>query len=137
MSNSEVTSQERQESVAFWRRHQAALQDAKLCSEDAMRWLHIYTQPNNIGYESGMLRPGKMGQWDLYDETMETLSLDERLLISGLSAGEVAISDRDQRYGLNPSSPNYAREVADVESLEAMDGAELDREIARLETLVS
>jgi hypothetical protein len=131
-----VTLQERQETLAFWRRHEAALQADNLCDEEAMRWLHIYTQPDNIGYEFGMLRPGKMGQWDLYDLTMEMLSQDQRLLISGLSASEVAASDRDMAYGLDPRSATYQNEVAEVERLEAMSPNELDREIARLEALV-
>lgn len=137
MSTCEVTRQERQESISFWRQHEAVLQEGKLCDEEAMRWLHIYTQPNNIGYEFGMLRPGKMGQWDLYDNTMEMLSQDQRLLISGLSAGEVTASDRDERYGLDPSDPNYLQEVASIERMQAMSPEELDNEIARLEALVS
>ncbi len=137
MSTREVTEQERMEFVAFWRQHKAALLAGNVCSEEAMKCLHTYTQPDNVGYEFGMLRPGKLGQWDLYDITLELLPEKERLLISGLSAREVAISDRDQQYGLNPEDPNYQKEVARVERMQAMSPEELDCEIARLEALLS
>lgn len=59
-----------------------------------MKWFNIYTAPKNIGYEFGELRPGKLGQWDLYhwltDPKVNACGKKEAIFASGLTAQEVA-----------------------------------------------
>lgn len=142
---SKVSEKERMDSVAFWRRHESALRENKLVSEEALRWLSIYTQPDNIGYEQGGIRPGELGKWNLYYNTMEMLPQNERLLISGLSASKVAAEEEKDEfrhtYGLDPDNPDRQGEIAEIERqnrmLDAMSDEEQDAYIAQLEQLLA
>ena len=130
-----VSEKEMVGTLAFWGAQKAALEKSKLVSDEALRWLSIYTQRGNIGDEQGQIRPGKLGLWDLYYETEGVgLSQSERLLISGLSAEEVAGEERREELGheyyINPDDP---AEVREIECMEAMSPAELAAHIASLE----
>lgn len=87
-----VTERERAEAVSFWRQRGKALNGNPSVSVECLLCLSIYTQPNCIGYGQGKIRPGKLGQWDMYYFlTLDTEATDtEALLISGLTATEVA-----------------------------------------------
>lgn len=137
MTQRVVTQQELQDTLAFWRRHEDALQDSHRVSDDALYWLRLYTKPSSIGYDFSQIRPGKLGQWDIFEMLVECLSFEDRLLISGLSTEEVARTELDDAYGLNPEDPRYEQDRTQIEHLEALTPVQLDTEISQLEGALS
>lgn len=131
----EVTPEERTEFARFWSAQRAAIKER--VSEETMGWFNLYTEGDNIGYEQGQLRPGKLGQWDLYWSMTGEQSLgcdqNETLIASGLTAAEVAEEARHHHLWEQHVDPNDPREVAQYERLKRMGPDEIDAEIARLE----
>jgi hypothetical protein len=75
-----------------------------------------------------------MGQWDMYDKFMaEGFSEEERMLVCGLTAGEIADSNRRFELEARGIDPDNAKEVAQAAMLDAMTPEQLDNEIERLE----
>jgi len=129
-----VTEKEMGATVKYWRQHLDALQKNDLVKPDVISFVSEATQADNIGYDSGQIRPGNMGQWDIYDLLLEFgCSEEERLLTSGLTADEVAEEERREKLRSRCVNPDDPRAVADYERLEAMSPEELNEEIAHLE----
>lgn len=137
MALPKVTPEEKADAARFWRDHLEALQNKDLLKPRVVSFVGSATQADNIGYEPGQIRPGKLGQWDLYDLLREFgCSEEECLLASGLTAGEVAAEERREelrRCGVNPDDP---QDVAEFERMEAMSPEEINTEVARLEKLL-
>lgn len=134
-----VSGREMADTLDFWRRHKAALEKDGLVGENALQYLRAYLKRESIGYELWQIRPGKHGQWDVYFGAEGIgLSLTERLLISGLSAEEVAREERREKllhkWCIDPDDPAQVREI---EHLEAMSPSELDAEIELLKALLA
>lgn len=134
----EVTARERMESYLFWMTQRQAIEGR--VSERTMYWFNLYTGKDNIGYEQGQLRPGKLGQWDLYywltDHEIRC-DKNEALIASGLTAAEVAEEERRDSYRENGVDPDDKAEVAMFEHLKGMSPEELDAEINRLKALLA
>lgn len=66
-----------------WDEHKKNL-EGKI-SKQARQVLDFFTVPSNIGFEQGQVRPGELGQYDVFYMSLEWgLTEDERRLISGL-----------------------------------------------------
>lgn len=130
-----VTDEEKEQFFLFWNTQRQAIKG--LVSEKTMGCFNLYTEKDNVGYEFGQLRPGKLGQWDLY-WTMtgeQSLGCDQRetMIASGITAAEVAEEGRREYYrgcGVNPDD-QFA--VVQFDRLQGMSPEELNAEIVRLE----
>mgnify|MGYP001612445239 CR=1 FL=1 len=131
----EVTAEERKQFFFFWLEQRQAIEGR--VSEQTMRWFNIYTAKDNVGYEFGQLRPGKLGQWDLYWNMTGEQSVgcdeNETLIASGLTATEVAEERRRERLRMNCVDPDDPRDVAMFDRLHGMSHEQLEVEITNLE----
>ncbi len=130
----EVTSDDRRQFIEFWGKQRQAIEGR--VSPETMRYFNDYTASDNVGYEMGQLRPGKLGQWDLYGwlTDMEIgCDKNEALIASGLTAAEVAEEEKRSHYEAHCIDPDDAAEVADFERRQQLTPAELDAEIVKLE----
>ena len=138
MKSTEITAKQREEFFAFWLEQRRAIEGR--VSEETMRWFNTYTEKDNVGYEFGQLRPGKLGQWDLYWNLTGEQSVgcdeNEALIASGLTATEVAEEKRREYYRARFVNPDSPLEIAEFERINAMKPTELNSEIARLEALL-
>lgn len=135
MNNDSISDRERTEFFFFWRTQRLAIMDR--VSEKTMHWFNVYTAKNNIGYGFGQLRPGKLGQWDLYGYLTGDQSLgcdeNETLIACGLTVAEVADQKRRECLRMNNVDPDNRFEVAMFNQFQGMSPEQLDEEIARLE----
>jgi hypothetical protein len=131
----EITVEEKRQFFYFWTTQRNAIKDH--VSEKTMLWFDIYTARDNVGYEFGQLRPGKLGQWDLYWNLTgeQSVGCDENevLIASGLTATEVAEEKRREHYRGNCVNADDSMEVAMFERLMDMSPDALAAEIDRLE----
>lgn len=131
----EITDEEKKQFFFFWMTQRQAIKGR--VSEETMYWFDAYTAKDNVGYEFGQLRPGKLGQWDLYWNMTGKQSVgcdeNETLIASGLTAAEVAEEKRGEHYRGNGVNPDNQLATAMFDRLQGMSLAELDTEIARLE----
>lgn len=130
----EITAEEKEQFFFFWMTQRQAIEGR--VSEQTMYWFNAYTAKDNVGYEMGQLRPGKLGQWDLY-HWLTDLEIhcdeNEALIASGLTAAEVAEEKRREHYREHCVDPDNQFEVAMFEQLQSMSPEQLDAEIERLE----
>jgi hypothetical protein len=134
----EVTREERRQFHSFWATQRRAIEGR--VSEKTMRWVNIYTAKENVGFEMGELRPGKLGQWDLYHWLTDLeINCDENeaLFASGLTATEVAEEKGREYFEENYVDPDNPREIATFERLRGMGPAELNEEIGHLEAILA
>jgi hypothetical protein len=134
-----VTTQEREEFFTFWLIQRNAIQGK--VSDETMRWFNIYTDHNNVGYEFGQLRPGKLGQWDLYWALTGDQSVgcneSETILASGLTVAEIAEEKRREGYRDHGVNADNAIAVAVFERINRMNPDELDSVIMQLEQRIA
>ncbi len=127
---------EAQASVEFWARHFNALQNIEGLSEEGLSSLRSITSPLNIGDGENQIRPGEMGKWDVFsDPLICELPRIEQLLLSGLSAGEVAADEYRWRLhdaGVDPDNPT---EVVEFERIQNMGPEEIATSLEHLEAL--
>lgn len=134
----EVTPEERNEFVRFWSAQRRAIEGR--VSSKTMSYFNDYTANDNVGYEMGQLRPGKLGQWNLYywlTDIEIRCDKNEALIASGLTAAEVAEEERREYYRENYVDPDNKLEILDFERQKNMSMEELDAEIAHLEALLA
>ena len=139
MKNTEmkqVSQAEREQFFDFWSKQRQAIQGH--VSEKTMEWFNIYTAHNNVGCEFGQLRPGKLGQWDLFwwltgPQSQNICGEAEAMLVAGLTAAEVAEEKRREHYRENYVDPDDQFAIAQFERTKRMSPSELDAEILRLE----
>ncbi len=138
MSTTEITTKDREEFFAFWLKQRRAIEGR--VSEETMQWFNAYTDKDNVGYGFAQLRPGKLGQWDLYWNLTGEQSVgcdeNEAMIASGLTATEVAEEKRREYYRARFVDPDSPLEIAEFERINAMKPTELNSEIARLEALL-
>jgi hypothetical protein len=131
----EITDEEKKQFFFFWMTQRQAIEG--LVSEKTMFWFNTYTAKDNVGYEFGQLRPGKLGQWDLYWNMTGEQSIgcdeNETLIASGLTAAEVAEEKRREHYRGNCVDPEDRLATAMFDRLQGMSPEQLDAEISRLE----
>lgn len=131
----EITDEEKEQFNLFWMTQRRAIEGR--VSDKTMHWFNAYTAKDNVGYEFGQLRPGKLGQRDLYHNLTGEQSVgcdeNETLIASGLTAAEVAEEKRREHYRENGVNPDNQFSVALFEQYQNMTPEELDAEIARLE----
>lgn len=131
----EITPEEKEQFFFFWMTQSQAIQGR--VSDKTMYWFNIYTAKDNIGYGFGQLRPGKLGQWDLYWNMTGEQSVgcdeNETLIASGLTAAEVAEEKRREHLRENCVNPDDNLEIVTFELLQGMSPEQLDAEISRLE----
>ncbi|MBI1833623.1 MAG: hypothetical protein HYR90_02240 [Candidatus Andersenbacteria bacterium] len=132
----EITVEEREQFFRFWMTQRRAIEGH--LSAETLYWFNVYTTKENVGYEFGQLRPGKLGQWDLYWNLTGEQSVgcdeNETLIASGLTAAEVAEDKRREHYRENCVNPDDPFEIAMFDRLQDMSPEQLEIEIARLET---
>jgi len=131
----EITTEVKKQFNLFWMTQRKAIKGR--VSVKTMYWFNAYTERDNVGYEDGQLRPEKLGQWDLYWSLTGEQSIgcdeNETLIASGLTAGEVAESERREYYRDNLVNPDNKLEIAWFNRVKGMSPAQLDAEITRLE----
>ena len=132
----EITPEEKKQFFFFWMTQRKAIEGR--VSEQTMCQFDIYTEKDNVGYEFGQLRPGKLGQWDLYwtlaGEQGIGCDKNEALIASGLNAAEVAEEKRREHYREQCVNPDDQFEIANFERIQRMTPEQLDIEIASLES---
>jgi hypothetical protein len=133
-----VTREEQAEVWSWWECHIESLQKKGGVTPNGLEALRIrVADPDQIGYGQGQIRPGKLGQWDVfYELEMWGIPRAERLLLAGLSNLEVRAEEEKEElrsYGIDPDNPD---EVAEHQCLKNMTPQELDTEIQRLESLL-
>lgn len=136
MSDQEVTSQERAEFVRFWRQQREGIVD--MVSAETLEYFDIYTASDNVGYEMGQLRPGKLGQWDLYfwlTDLEVGCPENEAILASGLTAAEVEEEKKREDLLEACVDPDNPEEVFNYRIMKEMTPEQLNAEIKRLENL--
>lgn len=123
------------ESWLWWQNHMNSLNghvpDAEL---QKLAWL--VGELKSFGFEQGSTRPGSLGQWDVYYTLRYDFACHHALLMSGLSANEIAKAERNlelEHAGVNPDDP---QDVADYEAIQAMSPEERDKWIAHLEAML-
>ncbi len=130
-----TTDEEKKQFFLFWSNQRQAIQGR--VSEQTMYWFNIYTERNNVGFNFGQLRPGKLGQWDLYWNLTGAQSIgcdeNEVLIASGLTAAEVAEEKRREHYRDKCVDPDNPFAIERFEILQGMSPEQLDSEIMRLE----
>ncbi len=138
MDMPKVTAEQKAEFRKFWGDHMETLRTDTTIRFEVISYLSMLVQADNVGFDQGEVRPGELGQWDVYYELQEIFSKEERLLASGLSAGKIAQAERrdhlEHTCCIDPDNP---LEVAMIERLDAMSSSELDAEIARLESTLA
>ncbi|KKS28844.1 MAG: hypothetical protein UV60_C0028G0008 [Parcubacteria group bacterium GW2011_GWA2_43_11] len=132
----EITPEEKEQFFLFWQAQRQAIEDR--VSEKTMHWVRAYTARDNIGYEFGQLRPGKLGQWDLYcnltgEQSAIGCDENETLVACGLNAAEIAEENRREYYRMICVNPDDKLEIAMFDRFQHMSPEEFDDEIARLE----
>jgi len=85
----------------------------------------LYTATDNVGYDFGQLRPGKLGRWDLFHtlagpQSQNICDETEAMIACGLTASEVAEEKRHEYYRENGVNPGNLLEIAAFERLERM-----------------
>ena len=136
MKNREVSQAEREEFFNFWSAQRQAIQGR--VSEGTMEFVKLYTSPSGVGYEFGQLRPGKLGQWDLFHEltgpqSQNICDENEAMVACGLTATEIAEEKRREYYREHSIDPDDKLAIAQFERTKRMSSTELDAEIGRLE----
>lgn len=129
-----VTEEEKKQFFFFWKTQYNAIKD--LVSARTLAMFNAYTEKNNVGYDLGELRPGKLGQWDLYNwltDPENHCDKNEALIASCLSASEVAEEERRQQCHEDGVDPDSKREIVAFERLKGMSPEQLEIEIANLE----
>jgi hypothetical protein len=131
----EITPEEKKQFFFFWMTQRKAIEGR--VSEQTMHWFNIYTDKDNVGYEFGQLRPGKLGQWDLYWALTSEQSIgcdeNETLIASGLTVVEVAEAKRREHYRELCVDPDDQLAIAEFEKIQSMSPEQLDSEITRLQ----
>jgi len=132
----EITAEEKKQFFLFWMTQRQAIEGC--VSEETMCWFNAYTAKENVGHEFGQLRPGKLGQWDLYWNLTGLLQItgcnkNEALIVSGLTAVEVDEEKRREHYRENCVDPGDQLATAMFDRLQGMSTEQLDAEIVRLE----
>src|SRR3989344_6005155 len=116
----EITAEEKKQFFFFWMTQRQAIEGR--VSDETMYWFNAYTAKDNVGYEFGQLRPGKLGQWDLYFNLTGEQSVgcdeNETLIASGLTAAEVAEEKRREHYRENYVNPDDQLEIAMFERIQ-------------------
>ena len=132
----EITDEEKNQFFFFWLTQRQAIKGR--VSDETMYWFNTYTAKDNVGYGFGQLRPGKLGQWDLYWNLTGEQSVgcdeNETLIASGLTAVEVAEEKHREHYRGNCVNPDDRLATTMFDRLQGMSPEQLDAEIARLET---
>jgi hypothetical protein len=131
----EITAEEKKQFFFFWLTQRQAIEGR--VSDKTMYWFNAYTAKDNVGYGFGQLRPGKLGQWDLYWNLTGEQSVgcdeNETLVVSGLTAAEVAEEKRREHYRENCVDPDDQLAIAVFNRFQSISPEQLDVEIARLE----
>lgn len=135
-NNRTVTKVERDAFFDFWSNQKVAVKGH--VSEGTLEFMNLYTSPTGVGYEFGQLRPGKLGQWDLFWElsgpqSQNICEENEAMIACGLTASEVAEGQRQEFYREHYVDPDDRLAVAQFERMKRMSPSELDTEIQRLE----
>ena len=131
----EISNADRKTFVEFWARRKKIITGK--VSENTMKWFKIYTDLRNIGYEFGELRPGKLGQWDLYgwliDPEINICSKDEAMLVTGLTMQEITEQERRDHLENHGVDPDNLSEIAYHEMLQDMSPRQIKQHISKLE----
>lgn len=135
-SKGTVTQAEQEHFFDFWSEQKEAVRGR--VSESTLEFMNLYTSPSGVGYEFGQLRPGKLGQWDLFYEltgpqSQNICDENEAMIACGLNATEVAEEQRREYYRGNCVDPDDQLAVAQFQRIKRMSPPELDAEIQRLE----
>src|SRR3989344_4970758 len=80
---------EKRKSVNFWKDQICLLRNLGM-REGALQELALLVEPRNIGVEQGQIRPGFLGQWDVYYSLNGQMSEVECVALSGLPAVAIA-----------------------------------------------
>ena len=131
-----VSPTEREEFLAFWQGQKEAIRGR--VSKDVLGFIDLYTSPSGVGYEFGQLRPGRLGQWDLFwmlagPQSQNVCTENEAMIACGLTATEVAEAERQEYYRGHDVDPYNPLDVACFDRITRMSPVELDAEIERLE----
>jgi len=131
--NASVSNEELYQSLNFWRAHHTRLADEgtppKLLEE-------IPLTSERIGFGQGQIRPGELGQFDVFYASEPYHSLQDRLLISGLSEDKVKETEREQEmkdFGWDPDNPE---DVKEYEYFNSMTRPEAEAQLVVLEKLL-
>lgn len=124
----EVSREEKQKWFYWWKDRLDNLRERGLATEDGfLNARTLIGSAGSIGYGQGQIRPGALGQWDVFWELeMYGVPYAERILLSGLSEVQVEAEEKRMRMkgrGYNPDDPD---DVAEFERLERMTPDERD-----------
>lgn len=134
----EISQEQQVESLDWWRRHISRLEARGVATSEELYSLRIHVAGvDAIGYGSGQIRPGDLGQWDVFFALEQfDILYEKRLLLADLSDSAVQREmekNEMQSLGYNPDDP---AEVAEFHRIKGMIPEELDTEINRLESLL-
>jgi len=134
----EVSREEQVENWIQWKQRIKRLEEREVVTSEELYSLRIHvSSPDAIGYGEGQIRPGKLGQWDVFFALEQFgIPYEKRLLLADLSDSAVQKEMEKweiQSFGYNPDDP---REVAEFRRIRNMAPNELDTEINRLEVLL-
>ncbi len=96
-----------------------------------VRVLTNMTKSYCLGYEDGRIRPGRLGQWDVYRNAHNWgLTEDQCILISGLPADEVGTESEKAKIILTGFDPDDNDQVEAYRYMTSMTLAEAYRRLA-------
>ena len=133
----EVTEIQKKQHTLFWAMQKDTVRN--MVSEKTMRWFNIYTKKDNVGYKPGQLRPGELGQWDLYHWLTDPeigCEKSEAIIASGLTPTKIQEEEIREYYRESGIDPDNTEEMRIFDRIVNMSSDELDLEIERLENLL-
>ena len=136
MKDKTVSPAEREQFFDFWSKQKEAIRGR--VSDGTIEMVNWHTSPTGVGYEFGQIRPGKLGQWDLFcaltgPQSQNICDENEAIIACGLTATEVANEKSREYYRENCVDPDDQLAVAQFERIKRMSPSEIDTEIQRLE----
>lgn len=129
-----LTKKEQLNESIFWQKQIKKLETQGVNKKilECMRW---FTPLESFGYETGQLRPGNLGKWDMYYFLIDyrDCSRAEAANACDLSIQEINKAEREDelsQHGIDASNPI---EVAMYEHMEGLSPDELDEMIIAME----
>jgi biotin operon repressor len=125
----------RRNSAVFWQKHIQALRSIGF-DDDKISRLGHYVKPGNIGTGKGMIRPGELGQWDVFYTLVDSYPEEtDRMILAGLTPGQIGthkLRNEMKARGYDPDNPDDVREY---DQMRGVSSDEIEAHIEQLEDL--
>lgn len=115
--------------VKFWNDHVDALVATGAVRKGSLRLLLDLIRPGNIGFGQGQVRPGKLGQWDVYYALAGAVRPSEQVVLAGLSVEEIAEAQWCSFLRQSGVDPDNQKEVEEFSRIRQMTREAVNRDL--------